>query len=199
MNKNIFAAIGFTAGAAIGSVMTWFVAKKHYEQITNEEIESVKEAFASYRMPEAEPMTEEEYEEVTDISEEEDNAPTDYTSYAAKQDEPEEEEVKTVKYVKPDDTEKPYVIPPAEYGEFDDYQLITLTFYKDHIVADDENDILENIDETISFESLNHFGEYDDSAVYVRNDKMMSDYEILLDERTYQEALDAKPIRKGVL
>ena len=37
----------FTAGAAIGSVVTWKLVKTKYEQIAQEEIDSVKEEYAS--------------------------------------------------------------------------------------------------------------------------------------------------------
>lgn len=36
--------------------------------------------------------------------------------------------------------EKTYVISPEEFGEFDDYEQISLTYYADHILADDMDD-----------------------------------------------------------
>ena len=42
MFKNVLI---FAAGAAIGSAVTWKLIKTKYEQIANEEIESVKEFF----------------------------------------------------------------------------------------------------------------------------------------------------------
>lgn len=40
---------------------------------------------------------------------------------------------------------------------------------------------------------LKHFGEYEDDSVYVRNDAKKCDYEILLDQRNYQEIFETQP------
>lgn len=45
MNKTLFGVIAFAAGAAIGSVVTWKVVKTKYEQIADEEIQSVREEY----------------------------------------------------------------------------------------------------------------------------------------------------------
>ena len=46
MNNALSKILIFAAGAAIGSAATWYFVKTKYERIANEEIESVKEAFA---------------------------------------------------------------------------------------------------------------------------------------------------------
>ena len=47
MNKNILSnAIMFAAGAAVGSVVTWKLIKTKYEQLVQEEIESVREVYS---------------------------------------------------------------------------------------------------------------------------------------------------------
>lgn len=206
MKNTIYGVAGFVVGAAAGSLVTWRLIKAKYAQISREEIESVKEEFKAYRMPEAaEPLTEEEDSEdqeventdflkkSVDISEQ-----MDYTAYSK----PEKEEnvvvTKDVKRVE-SDPERPYVITPEEFGEFADYEQLDLTFYRDHILADDGNEIVEDIDELIGFESLNHFGEYSEDVVYVRNDKHKCDYEVNLDSRTYEESLASRHARKGVL
>lgn len=197
MNKNIFAAVGFVVGAAVGSVTTWYLVRTKYKAIADEEIQSVIDEFKGYRMPEA--LTDEEYEELKGDAEPKNAAPVDYTTYSNAQVDEVVADEEPKPSIKPEDPEKPYIITPAEYGELEGYGTVTLTFYKDHILADEENDILENVEEMIGFESLNHFGEYVENAVYVRNDKVMCDFEILTDEKTYQESLDDEPIRKGVL
>ena len=45
MNDTLNKVFIFAAGAIIGSVVTWKIVKTKYEQIANEEIESVKERF----------------------------------------------------------------------------------------------------------------------------------------------------------
>lgn len=90
---------------------------------------------------------------------------------------------------------RPYVIPPSEFGEFDDYEKISLTYTADGVLLDDMNEIVDDVDESVGEDSLEHFGEYEDDSVYVRNDTKKCDYEILIDQRNYQEIFDIHPHR----
>ena len=92
---------------------------------------------------------------------------------------------------------KPYVIAPEEFGEIDDYGTCSLTYYADEVLADELDEMVENIDDAVGIESLSHFGEYEDDSVFVRNDRLMCDYEILLDTRRYTDILKAKPYKEG--
>ena len=202
MNKAIFAVAGFVLGAAAGAAGSWYILRNRYEQITQEEIDSVKEVFAQRQAELNEEIKskyniqEEISKEEEDVSEELVNAyndavdKLDYSSYS-KIDEPKSSENDSDISKKPEkkDPEKPYVISPDDFGEFDDYERISLTFYSDHILTDDADEPIEDIDAIVGFESLNHFGEYEDDSVFVRNDKLKCDYEILLDERKYREVL----------
>ena len=58
---------------------------------------------------------------------------------------------------------------------------------------DDGGDKIEDVDDVVGMESLTHFGEYEDDSVFVRNDRLRCDYEILMDERTYSEAQKERP------
>ena len=50
-------------------------------------------------------------------------------------------------------------------------------------------DIVDDIEETVGIDSLTHFGEYEDDSVFVRNDERKCDYEILLDDRDYEDCV----------
>ena len=91
--------------------------------------------------------------------------------------------------------DRPYVIQPSDFGEFDDYEKISLTYTADGVLLDDMNEIVDDIEETVGEDSLEHFGEYEDDSVYVRNDAKKCDYEILLDQRNYQEIFETQPHR----
>ena len=117
------------------------------------------------------------------------DTPIDYYSISAPKDEEKEDEPK----------DGPYVITPREYGSIDEYEQIILVFWKDHVLTDDNFDIVEDIEDCVGFESLNHFGEYMDDVVYVRNDRTKCDYEISLDLRTYDEVVRERPYIRGVL
>lgn len=93
------------------------------------------------------------------------------------------------------DYEKPYVISPLEFGDKEDegYTTVSLMFYSDGLLADDMGEVIENIDETVGVDSLNHFGEYEDDSVFVRNDRLKIDYEILLNNKRLVDVRKQSP------
>lgn len=191
MNKSTFAIpVAFIFGAALGSLVTWQVTKKKYEQIAQEEIDSVKEVF-SRRNKKTDDAEEEE--------EKEEKAPQDIARPVEHKIEDEvEDDDKTVyeKIIKDCNymgVEKPYVIGPDEFAEMYDYTTISLTYYSDGVLADENDEMVEDVENTVGYEALSHFGEYEADSVYVRNDRLSVDYEILLDLRTYSEVLKEKP------
>ena len=61
-------------------------------------------------------------------------------------------------------------------------------YYADKKLVDNVfEEEIENIDENIGLANLKTFGKYEEDSVYVRNDKTMTDYEILLDTRRWSE------------
>ena len=89
--------------------------------------------------------------------------------------------------------DNPYIISPEEFGAFDDYETISLTYYEDQILADDDDELVDDIEDIVGFDSLTHFGEYEDDSVFVRNDRLKCDYEILMDHRKYSDVIKKKP------
>lgn len=81
--------------------------------------------------------------------------------------------------------EKPYVITPDEFGDIYEYETLTLFYFADGVVTDSDKQPLDDVDEIIGLDSLNHFGEYEEDAVYVRNDRLKADYEVLKDLENY--------------
>ena len=73
-----------------------------------------------------------------------------------------------------------------------EYERISLTYYDDQVLTDENDKIIEDIEETIGIDSLTHFGEYEDDSVFVRNDERQCDYEILLDRRKYSDVIKKK-------
>ena len=188
MNSTLSKVFMFAAGAAIGSVVAWQITKRKYDRLIDEEIESVKEAFSRYSYRGAEQPSEVEAEtstsdQITMDFEEKSDEPQDYEKYSKAYN-----QVKSNtdnKEVKPMD--KPYVIPPEDFGEEGDYEIKSLTYYADGVLTDDWDNVIEDIDELIGEESLTHFGEYEDDSVFVRDDQMKIDYEILRDVRNFAD------------
>ena len=209
MNKTVIGIISFAAGAAIGSVATFMSIKNKYEQIAKEEIEEVREVYMNAIRKTKD--VDDEHEESAPIN----KAPkvaelksykdvmneSGYINYGNITEAEVEEMVKekTKEIVeecndilkKTEDKvnkNKPYVIHPDDFG--DDYNTITLVYYKDDVVTTyDTGEVLtdKEIDDLIGEESLSHFGEYEEDSVIVRNDARKIDYEILRSEETYSD------------
>lgn len=188
MNKKLYFTL-FIAGAVIGSVVTWGCLKKKYEVIAQEEIDSVKEVFSRERFGSREKETVEESGREPDPGKEK----TNMDEYAAV--------IRTAGYSADIQEEKEnesvtgrdsYIITPEEFGEMEDYEKISLTWYADRVLADDNDEILDDMDDIVG-DALEHFGEYEDDAVFVRCDELECDYEILLDQRNYSEVAASMP------
>lgn len=195
--------VTFVAGAAIGSVAAWYICKKKYEQIAQEEIDSVKEVFSkkSTITPIAEvkvnsdEVAEKVIEKVAKAKDDSDImeyasklSNEGYTNYSNM--EFSMPEVETEKNVK---TERPYIISPDEFDELDDYEVISLTYYADDVLADDMDELVEDVDDVVGDDFASHFGEYEEDSVFVRNDRLKADYEILKDERNYSDVRNSNP------
>lgn len=175
----------FVSGAAIGSALTYLLLKNKYAKIAQEEIDSVKSIFAK-----KEAKVEEKKSNETTVSATVQRIYSNYGGevpdiYGTTEDQDNEKEsvyFDGSRPVIPEEKEKPYVIPPEDFGEFDDYEQITLNFNQDSMLLTDElGELVDNPDEIVGKDFYYHFGEYEDDSVYVRNDKMRCDYEILLD------------------
>lgn len=176
MSSKGIAFLAFIAGAGMGSVCTWQLLKRKYELIAQEEIDSVKAAYATRESIEkAGKSFVEGFRDGFKVAE-------DRTQ--------KDEEKKGEAFV-----EKPYVISPEEFGEFEEYEKISLTYYADKVLADENDEEVDDVDEIVGEESLNHFGEYEDDSVFVRNDRLKCDYEILLDQRNYSDVAKTRPHR----
>ena len=191
MNKDLLSKVLiFMTGCGIGSIVTWKLIDKKYAQIAQEEIDSVKEAlgFVNEPMKEDEPKdeddeddeddrfdrdTESAKEELANICKEQGY---DYNGISKKEGEEEMAE------------NKPYVISPEEFDE-NGYKTKTLFYYNDDVVTDEHGKVLSenSIEKLIGKESLTTFGQYESDSVFVRNDDLKTDYEILADERNYHE------------
>lgn len=179
----------FAAGAALGVSATWKYFEERYKRIADEEINSVREYYSN-KKPKYEGLS--DSDEETRMKARESHEKPDIREYAEKlkdmgyrnyssADRTVEREEKAV--------DRPYVIEPEEYGELHDYQTIELTHYGDGTLAENTGEIVDDADDIVGPDYADHFGEYEDDSVYIRNDKRKCDYQILLDERPYDDAV----------
>lgn len=182
MNNKLTYAYVFCVSAAASSAVAWYLTKKKYEKMAQVEIDSVKkvkrerkETVDSVAKPvpkKEEPVVLKYLNKIKD------------TGYAGD----------TVTDPRPTlSPDRPYVIKPEDFGEFYDYEKVSLTYYADHVLADSNDDRVDDVDATVGSEALGSFGDYEDDSVFVRNDRLKCDYEILLDEETYSEVLKTHP------
>ena len=176
MGDKIVKLLIFGVGAAIGSVVTWKLVKTKYERIADEEIESVKKIY-SYKKIAEERATKPEVK-VQNVNQDR----VDYSKLTVDLGYTNES-----KEGGEDMREKPYVIAPEEFGEMDDYETVSLTYYSDGVLTDDFDNEIEDVEGMVGEDSLDHFGEYEDDSVFVRNDRLKIDFEILADQRNYSD------------
>ena len=173
MNTMLSKAILFIAGGIIGSAVTYTVTKKKYENIANDEINSMREYYdTKYNNDDSTStvVSEEDKKKYDDIL-----SDAEYTLISN------EEETKEVD----EDMHEPEVIPPEESWE-KDYPTISLIYYEgDNVLANTDNDIIKNVEELVGTDFAEHFGEYEPDTVLIRNDKHKAYYEILRDYGSY--------------
>ena len=207
MNKTVVCGIGFVTGVAIGAVASWIFAKTKYQKIADEEIASVKEYFTCPKVLVGNELpTADGHKKVDSFvnseagKAEQARLKKDLCEYAAA--------VKNTGYTnyartiapevsaavaQPDsdidsrDTkEYPYIISPDEFDEVDEYVTEVIMYYADGVTVGDDDEPLDDPNTILGTEWPNRFGEYENDAVYVRNDVLKCDYEILRDLREYR-------------
>jgi len=189
--------IAFAMGAAIGSVVTWQLLKTKYEKIAEEETRSMEEYYKNKYEPQDEPEEEEpEVKKSNEVSE-----VSGFSSGLKFRKPGLDEYVNMImdegyseKKGDVENIDRPYVIEPEEYGEYHGYEPISLSYYADGVLADGvTGDIVDDVEETVGADFADHFGEYEDDSVFIRNDIRKADYEILMDVRRYDDVFGEHP------
>ena len=218
MNRKIINLIIFTVGAAFGSAVTWKIVKDRYEKIVQEEIKSVKEVFSDRfnssneetsseesddEMSEEDPVSDyrkicwDDLEDLDPSELEEEEYQADYAGAVVSK----YEDIANIykeggaDNMPSSEPREPYIIEPIEFGELDGYKTFELTYYEDGILEDEDYEIVRNPEEILGPDALGSFGEYEEDAVCVRNERLRADFQILKEYRTYDEARSIGPGR----
>lgn len=181
----------FLSGVAAGAAISWKYFENKYKKIAQEEIDSVKEVYSNKEKKQKEEKRIEHVEAIVEkkkLREEDIEETKSIISESGYSREPSDiyQQVKEGKYM----ADRPYVIPPEEFGENPYYDAISLNYYADGILTDDADEPIDDIEGLIGEDSLTHFGEYEDDSVFVRDDDAQVDYEILLDQRRYADRME---------
>lgn len=179
----------FAAGALAGAAVAARVVREKYQQEAEEEIAEMRDYYRELRKNAKTPDEDKMLEE--DENSKEENAKneydeivkgyTNYTQYndtETKENKKEEKEERT--------NYEPFIIDVEEFGEDPTYDTATLTYYKDKVLTNDLDDVIDY--SVAGEENLKIFDEHPDcKAIYVRDDIYMVDYEILRDPYQYDE------------
>jgi predicted ATPase with chaperone activity len=179
MNNTIKCISIFGIGAAVGALLATIVTKKRYEDIVQEELDSIHEAQEAKKEREEQAATEEKvlvmskdkYKKVARNY----GKTSDLASEMAEENFPED---------KP-----PYVISLEQFSE-GALESDTLYYYEeDDTLADTQEEQISDYVDLIGEDVLDRFGEKseDPDIVYVRNEKMGIDYEVILLHKSFKE------------
>ena len=183
MNDKANGLVIFFAGVIVGSLISRQLLRRKYEQLAQEEIDSVKEVFS--KMIENSGLSRVK----ADLAKEKPGV-IEYASILHKQGYTNYSRTKTDEQEKSVDI---YVIMPQQVGDTD-YETISLTYYADDILTDSDDEVIDDVESVIGHFALSAFGEYEDDSVYVRDDRLKIDYEILRDLRNYSDVVKTEPL-----
>lgn len=157
----------FSAGLVVGGIAGYYICKKRYH-IVKAEVVEIKE-------------TKKEEPIKNDISKEEPS----YMKHEEKTGDEEWDEAEKQYPVEPEMI--PYVISPEAFAnEKPEYAKVTLVYYEENEVLINEEEETVDIDSNIGYDSINHFGEFEKDAVFIRNESLGNDYEVLLEHASWE-------------
>lgn len=165
----------FIGGVAIGAAGAWYYTKDKYARIAEEEIASVKAAYAA-KQDERVLLNPTKVPDKASIVE--------YANRVA--------EAGYTEYSRTMNAQKnlgalSYVISPDEFGEIENYTKVSLTYFEeDGVLSDELGEIVDDVEEIVG-DALDHFGDYEEDSVFVRSDAKRCDYEILKDLGSFSE------------
>lgn len=183
MNR-LYLIASFAVGAAAGVAVSSIFLRRKYKEIADAEIQSVKDEFSNERKVFVEKK---EAEIKANVAKEKPDI-MDYAKIINK-----EGYTNYRKESTKEDDQEPYVISPLRFGEMEEYETITVKYYQeDHILTDDNDELLEKPENVLPADGIEDYIK-DDDVVYVRNDILKTDFEIIVVLGPYDEVLAEKP------
>ena len=186
MNKTLLGGIVFVVGVSVGVLSTWQYFKNKEERRADEEIESVKALLKNEITKENDLNIVEQGTEMNSIFQQnmklykEKLTEVDYSGYSKQSDEEDE----TVEIKK----KSPYLISEDEFGTYDDYEHIYITYYADGVLVDQDDEIIMDAEDQFGYECLKELDKEDGpSEIYVRNEANEAEYNIVYDSQSYSD------------
>ena len=170
----------FAAGALAGAFAGARIAKKHYEELAQEEIEEVRAYYKNKEKEETNAIEEPEKIEEKSIEVEEKKEYDTIIKHGNYMTMEEDKENEDDELYSSDD--EPYIIDPSEFGNYGHYATQTCTYFADGVLVDDVDEVIEDPETLVGNYHVDIFRDFDATSVYVRNDWMKMDFEIIRDD-----------------
>lgn len=192
MNRTAIATVlGIIGGACAGAGVTYIFLKKRFDADLDEAVEDVKKFYAdrtrnddrptenSEESPDADAADRNPVEQDSIFDFEMDSHATNYSTTSVVPDEPKELKTNDDICVIDEDTYYGAIADGADPTEY--------MYYADHILADENSDMIDNIEGLVGRAALTYFGNEGVDSVYVHNKRLNMYIEILRSERLYKE------------
>lgn len=203
MNKVfVYSAVSFIAGASAGVALGMLLCKKKYENYADQEIKKIRTLYMDHldslkesnngpkQHCEASPSPVGSEQEVVIKNDKE------AIEYSKKYRSKEGDSAKIIDSSTLDDGNKDkykhiIVISPDQFYA-SEYDAQTLWYFKDKILADNDNNVIHVPEEVVGDQvlvSFEHFAENEEGldTAYVRDEKLKIDYEIIYSQLTFEE------------
>ncbi len=177
MNKGLIGILSFVAGGIVGFFGAMSYYKKKYEQISNDEIESVRQMYKD-KLAEAKDDANKELKDEEEKKHEHE-LKTKYLDLVKRYNGDETDE-------KDEEDTEPYEITPEQFGEDPTYNQVRLTYYADGSLVDEDNGLVERPEYMVGLKYKALLGSSDDGRIYIRNEELGTDYEINADDRSWE-------------
>lgn len=194
MNRTAIATVlGIIGGACAGAGVTYIFFKKRFDADLDEAVNEVKTFYADRNQINKEPTEDPEerpddgkcasnpnpVEQDSILDFKMDSHATNYSTTSIVPDEPKELKTNDDIFVIDEDTYYGAIADGADPTEY--------MYYADHILADENSDVIDNIESLVGREALTYFGNEGVDSVYVHNKRLNMYIEILRSERQYKE------------
>lgn len=204
MNNRLVNIIVFLAGSFVGVAGSYYFIKKHFENIFNEDLQERRLAHIEANSQTDNKTSEEKSNanrnklDISSYMGAMENYGSPYTHVDYSKPVPEEASNEEQPVIKNLFQEEIHIISQGEFVDNDhdeSWEAIGLTFFKDGVLADENNDEFKDPEHFVGpISNIDHFFLISDSdVVYVRNPMLKIDYEICYDNRCYSDVKKTMP------
>ena len=174
----------FFAGVGAGAYIGYTITKKKYENLADEEVASVKEAYENkYRTEKFKENVDKVAIMAEDIAKE-----NGYVRTGVEVNIVDEDDVFEDDFPKGERAENPYIIDVHDFEDFyHGFEKTCVTYYAGNNVL--INDEMEEIDvnSNIGLGNVNHLLEQESVTAFIRNERLGIDFEVLFEDGEYTD------------